>query len=39
MVMMMNQQICGETENFDEEGSDDDDDDDEWGEHRKQDRA
>ena len=37
--MMMNQQIWGETENFDEEGSDDDDDDDEWGEHRKQDRA
>ena len=38
MVMMMNQQICGEAENFDDEGSDDDDDD-EWGEHRKQDRA
>ena len=38
MVMMMNQQICGETEKIDEEGSDDDDDD-EWGEHRKQDRA
>ena len=35
---MMNQQICGENENFDEGGSDDDDDD-EWGEHRKQDRA